>query len=70
MTLDRLAWGLCEIRRVLVERGFWPAPEVAVVTAEGKRASIRETRVLPGNGKGKAVGLVVPEANCLSGDMQ
>ena len=70
MALDRLAWGLCEIRRVLVERGFWPAPEVAVVTAEGKRASIRETRVLPDNGKGKAAGLVVPEANCLSGDMQ
>lgn len=67
---DRLAWGLGAIRRALVERGFWPAYAVAVVTAEGKPASIRETRVLSRSGKGKAAGLLVPEANCLSGEMR
>jgi len=67
---DRLVWGLGAIRRALVGRGFWPAYEVAVVTAEGKPASVRENRVLPRSGKGKAAGLVVPEANCLSGEMR
>lgn len=70
MASDRLAWGLGEIRRVLAERGFWPAPEIAVVTAEGKPASVRETRLLHRSGKGKAAGLVVPEANCLSGELR
>ncbi|AVO40729.1 MAG: PilN domain-containing protein [Simplicispira suum] len=70
MALDRLAWGLGQIRRALVERGFWPAYEAAVVTAAGKPASIRETRLLPRSGKGKAAGLVVPETNCLSGEMR
>lgn len=70
MASDRLAWGLGEIRNALVERGFWPAHEVAVATAEGKPASVRGTRVLARRGKGKATGLVVPEASCLSGEMR
>ncbi|MGP1691120.1 MAG: PilN domain-containing protein [Giesbergeria sp.] len=70
MALDRFAWGLGRIRRVLVEREFWPAYEAAVVTADGKPASIREARVLPRRGKDKATGLVVSEENCLSGDLR
>lgn len=69
MAWDRLAWGLGQVRRALAERGFWPAPEVAVVTAEGAPALVRETCLLPRNGIGKASGLVVPEANCLTGEL-
>ena len=69
MVWDRLVWGLGQIRRALVERGFWPAYEVTVVTPTGASASILETRLVPRNSKGVADGLVVSEANCLRGEL-
>lgn len=70
MAADRLVWGLGDIRRTLVERGFWPAGDVAVATADGTVAVIRETRLLRRSGKQSAAGLVVPESSCLAGDFR
>ena len=44
IALDRLAWGFGDFKRVLLERGAWPAAAGAAVAADGGRWSVTGTR--------------------------
>ena len=70
MAMDGLAWGLGAIRSTLVERGLWPARELAVVAADGRPAWVRGAQVRSRSSQGKPAGLVVPEGNCLAGELR
>ncbi|MFN7856336.1 MAG: PilN domain-containing protein [Acidovorax sp.] len=69
-TLDRLRWGLGELRRVLAERGFWPANSWVVMAADGQRWSVTGERLRKQAGKRKAAGVLVPESDCLWGTVE
>lgn len=67
---DRLAWGFCDLRRLLVEHRAWPAPGLALAGALGGSWALAGTRLRPLARPAKAVGLLVPEAECLWGSLQ
>jgi len=67
---DRLAWGFGDLRRILVEYGIWPSLGRVVVSTDGKRWSVAETRLRAKAGTAKAAGLLVPESECLWGVAQ
>ena len=67
---DRTAWGFGDLRRLLVERGAWPAPRLALADAQGGNWTLVGTRLHPLASTGKAAGLLVPEADCLWGSLQ
>lgn len=68
--LDRMAWGFGDIKRVLVERGAWPAVANAAVAADGGRWSILGTRLRKRTNNRKPLSFLVPESDCLWGTMQ
>lgn len=68
--LDRLAWGFGDLQRVLVEHGAWPAGASAAVASDGGRWSVTGGRLRKRAGGRKAVGLLVPESECLWGAVQ
>ena len=68
--LDRLAWGLGDLKRVLIEHGAWPAMSCAAVSSDGGGWSITGTRALARKNNSKAVALLVPESECLWGTVQ
>ena len=68
--LDRLAWGIGDLKRVLLEHGAWPAGSSAAVSSDGARWTVVGGRLRKGSGNRKAVGLLVPESECLSGVVQ
>ncbi|MBS0507001.1 MAG: fimbrial protein, partial [Proteobacteria bacterium] len=67
---DRLAWGFGDLRRLLVERGAWPAPGLTLAGAQGGSWALAGTRLRPQARPGKAAGLLVPETECLWGSLQ
>lgn len=73
-TLDRLAWGFGDLRRVLVERGVWPAGARTAVSPDGASWTVTGARLsakgASREGKHKAAGLLVPESSCLWGTVQ
>ncbi|MFN9727603.1 PilN domain-containing protein [Acidovorax sp.] len=69
-TLDRLRWGLGDLRRVLSERGFWPANSSMVIAADGQRWRVTGQRLRKQAGQRKAVGVLVPESECLWGTVE
>ena len=68
--LDRLAWGFGDLKRALVERGFWPAASHAVVASDGTRWSVAGSRLRSRTGGGRNAGLLVLESDCLWGSVQ
>lgn len=68
--LDRLAWGFGDFKRVLMERGAWPAAASTAVAPGGERWSIIGTRARRQTTTGKATSFLVPEADCLWGTLQ
>lgn len=67
---DRLAWGMSDLRRLLVERGLWPAPVEIVAAADGVRWRVVGTRLLPLKADRRPTGALVAEADCLWGGLQ
>lgn len=67
---DRIAWGFGDLRRLLVERGAWPAPGLTLAGAQGGHWALAGTRLRPVARPGKSAGLLVPEADCLWGTLQ
>jgi len=70
IALDRLAWGLGDFKRVLLERGAWPAAASAAVAADGGRWSVTGTRARQRADTRKASSFIVPESECLWGTLQ
>lgn len=68
--LDRMAWGIGDFKRVLMERGAWPAAASAALAADGGRWSITGTRARQQSGTRKATSFLVPESECLWGTLQ
>lgn len=69
--LDRLAWGFGDLKRMLAERGVWPAVAHAVDSDGDGRWSVTGTRLRARKKDArKAAGLLVPESECLWGAMQ
>lgn len=69
--LDRLAWGFGDLRRALMERGAWPAGKVSAVAADGSGWLVTGGRLRKrSGGAGKAAGLLVPESECLWGEVR
>ena len=67
MAQDRLAWGMGDLRRRLAEIGLWPARKLTLESPDGNRWAVRETRLQVSGKAGKAMGLLVPEGECLWG---
>lgn len=70
VALDRLAWGFGDLRRVLIERGFWPGLAQTLASIDGGYWSVTETRLQAQTSPRKAVGLLVPESEGLWGRVQ
>jgi len=68
--LDRLAWGFGDARRMLVERGLWPAAATVLTTADGARFRVAATRLRAADGNPKPQGLLVAEADSLWGRLE
>lgn len=68
--LDRVAWGFGDIKRVLMERGAWPAATQTALAADGARWSITGTRARQQAGARRASSFLVPESQCLWGTLQ
>lgn len=64
---DRLVWGFGDLRRRLAERGLWPARTLALESIDGQKWLVTETRLEPRTTDRRALGLLVPEAECLWG---
>ncbi len=69
-TLDRLVWGFGDLKRLLLEHGAWPASASVVVAPDGECWSVLGGRLRKLRGSRKAVGLLVPESECLWGTVQ
>jgi len=69
-TLDRMAWGFGDLKRVLIEHGAWPAVASAAIAADGGRWTITGTRARKRANNRKASSLLVPESDCLWGTVQ
>lgn len=67
--LDRMAWGIGDFKRVLMEHGAWPAATSTAVAPGGARWSITGTRARQQPGKPKAASFLVPESDCLWGTL-
>lgn len=67
---DRLAWGFGDARRMLVERGLWPAAAPVLAAPDGARFCVAATRLRPAGGKRRPQGLLVPEGDSLWGSLQ
>jgi general secretion pathway protein L len=68
--LDRLAWGLGDTKRILMERGAWPAAASPAVAGDGGRWAVIGARARPRANTRKAASFVVPESECLWGTLQ
>ncbi|MCW8166900.1 PilN domain-containing protein [Verminephrobacter aporrectodeae] len=68
--LDRLAWGLGDLRRVLVERGAWPARRHSAVAADGGLWCVTGSQLRKRGDKRRADCLLIPESDCLWGSLQ
>lgn len=68
--LDRWAWGLGDLKRVLMERGAWPAAATAALAGDGGRWSIVGTRARQEPGHRKTTSFLVSESDCLWGSLQ
>ncbi len=69
-TLDRMAWGFGDLKRVLMEHGAWPAVASAAIASDGGRWTITGTRARKRANNRKASSLLVPESGCLWGAVQ
>ena len=69
-TLDRMAWGFGDLKRVLMEHGAWPAVASAAIASDGGRWTITGTRARKRANNRKASSLLVPESGCLWGTVQ
>lgn len=67
---DRIVWGFVDCQRMLVEGGFWPVATQGLVSPEGERKTLIGTRLHAAGSGDKAVGLLIPEAQCLWGTLQ
>ncbi|MDR2129464.1 MAG: PilN domain-containing protein [Burkholderiaceae bacterium] len=67
--VDRLVWGLLDLRRSLMERGWWPCALRVATSPEGRHWTIAGARVQPGIDGRRAEGLLVPESECLWGHL-
>lgn len=68
--LDRLAWGVVDLKRLLVEHGAWPAASSVAVAPDGGRWLVAGERLRKRGGNRKAESLLVPQSECLSGVVQ
>lgn len=68
--LDRLAWGFGDARRMLVERGLWPAAAPVLAAPDGARFCAVATRLRALDAKRQPLGLLVPESDSLWGGLQ
>lgn len=68
--IDRLAWGFGDARRLLVERGLWPAPAPVLASPDGARFSLCASRLRATGSKRPPQGLLVAEGECLWGSLQ
>lgn len=67
--LDRLAWGCSDLRRLLAERGWWPARSWHLLSAAGQRYTLVVTRLCPGDARRTPQGWLVPRGECLWGQL-
>lgn len=70
VALDRLAWGVGDLKRLLIEHGAWPASSNVAVAPDGGRWAVVGERLRKKAGNPKAASLLVPESECLSGVVQ
>lgn len=68
--LDRLAWGVGDLKRVLLEHGAWPSGSSAALSSDGGRWTVIGGRLRKRSSNRKAVSLLVSESECLSGVVQ
>lgn len=68
--LDRLAWGVGDLRRALLEHGAWPAGAHTAVASDGGLWTVMGGRLRKRTRSRKAESLLVPESECLSGVAQ
>lgn len=68
--LDRLAWGFDDLKRALIERGFWPTYTTVAVAADGTHWLVTGERVRRAPGNLRATSLLVQESECLWGTLQ
>ena len=68
--LDRLAWGMGDLKRVLVEHGIWPASTSAAIASDGGLWAITGTRLRKRANQRKPACLVLLEKDCLWGILQ
>lgn len=67
---DRLAWGMGDLKRLLVEHGAWPVASSTAVAPDGGRWSVVGERLRKRSGHPRAESALVPESECLSGVVQ
>ena len=69
--LDRLAWGMGDAKRALLEKGLWPATATLLTTHNGAFFQTLGTRLRPSrSGKANAQGLLIPSQDCLWGSLE
>lgn len=67
--LDRIAWGLSDLRDRLVAHGWWPASRTVAGDGAGARWAIRGTRAYPLASNGKVRAAVIAADRCLWGQL-
>ena len=65
--LDRMTWGLLDLRDRLVARGWWPTSSVIAGDGAGARWAIRGTRIQPLGSSGKVRAAIVGAERSLWG---
>jgi general secretion pathway protein L len=68
--LDRLVWGLGDLKRVLMEHGAWPAFTSLAAASDGARWAVIGGRICKRPGNRKVTSLLVSEAESLRGTVQ
>lgn len=68
--LDRLAWGLGDLKRALMERGGWPTMSCTAIALDGSRWSVTGTCARRLKSSRNASALLLPESECLWGRVQ
>lgn len=66
-SVDRIAWGLLDLRDRCIARGWWPARRLVAVDASGGRWAIRGTRAVTRSGSGAARAAAVQAPHCVWG---
>jgi len=66
---DRLAWGCCDARQWLIQRGFWPAAVQPLAAPDGRRWALQGQWLRPRQDARPATGLLLPASQCLWGTL-